>query len=157
MNLSELGAIGEFVGAAAVVASLVYLAVQIRHNTAATRAQIHQARSDQAQDALLFVAASPEFAALLAKVDVDGVPDPDRLEGLSNNERIRFRFYCAATVQRFENMYYQFHRGFLDARTYDRSTKVFGRLIPMWERLGVVDFESEDFRRELERIRVDRT
>jgi len=36
LTLSELGSLGEFVGAVAVVLSLVYLAVQIRQNTRST-------------------------------------------------------------------------------------------------------------------------
>ncbi len=35
MSIMELGALGEFVGAFAVVATLIYLALQIRHNTKA--------------------------------------------------------------------------------------------------------------------------
>lgn len=38
VTLQDLGNIGEFVGAVGVVVSLVYLAVQIRQNTKATRA-----------------------------------------------------------------------------------------------------------------------
>lgn len=153
MTLTEFGAIAEMVGAAAVVASLIYLAVQIRQNTAATRAQIHQARSDQAQDALMFVAGSAEFASLLAKLDVDGAPDPNRLEELSNEERIRFRFYCGAVLQRLENMYYQYQKGFLAPATYCRATKTFGRVIPIWERLGILDVQEGEFRTELDRIK----
>ncbi len=33
MTIMELGAIGEFVGAIGVIATLIYLALQIRHNT----------------------------------------------------------------------------------------------------------------------------
>ena len=42
MSLQDLGNIGEFVGAAAVLVSLVYLALQIRQNTQALRASIQQ-------------------------------------------------------------------------------------------------------------------
>ncbi len=37
MNIMELGAIGELVGGAAVIATLAYLAVQIKQNTTAVR------------------------------------------------------------------------------------------------------------------------
>ena len=40
MDILELGAAGELVGGVAVVASLVYVGLQIRHNTAATRKYI---------------------------------------------------------------------------------------------------------------------
>ena len=46
MSLEDLGNLGEFVGAIGVVVSLVYLAYQIRQNTAAVRASTHQAMID---------------------------------------------------------------------------------------------------------------
>jgi hypothetical protein len=39
MNWEAVGALGEIIGAGAVVLTLVYLAAQIRHNTRATNAQ----------------------------------------------------------------------------------------------------------------------
>ena len=42
MNWDAIGAIGEIVGAMAVVATLVYLATQIRHSYRATRASTYQ-------------------------------------------------------------------------------------------------------------------
>ena len=42
MSLEDLGNIGEFVGAMAVVFSLIYLAIQIRQNTAAVRTASRQ-------------------------------------------------------------------------------------------------------------------
>ncbi|NIU08761.1 hypothetical protein GWN42_09780, partial [candidate division KSB1 bacterium] len=42
MTLTELGAIGEFVGGIAVVLTLVYLAVQIRQSTNSTRSSAYQ-------------------------------------------------------------------------------------------------------------------
>jgi hypothetical protein len=42
MNWDAIGAIGEIVGAIAVLATLIYLAIQIRQNSAIQRAQTHQ-------------------------------------------------------------------------------------------------------------------
>jgi hypothetical protein len=42
MSLEDLGNIGEFVAAAAVIVSLIYLAVQIRQNTKSLRASTFQ-------------------------------------------------------------------------------------------------------------------
>jgi hypothetical protein len=42
MSLEDLGNIGEFVAAVAVVVSLVYVAVQIRQNTRSVRASSYQ-------------------------------------------------------------------------------------------------------------------
>lgn len=46
MTLSELGSIGEFVSGIAVVITLIHLSVQIRQNSATTRADIRQSLAD---------------------------------------------------------------------------------------------------------------
>ena len=50
MNWEALSAIGEIVGAGAVLITLIYLAVQMRQNTASVQASIRQAilQEDQA-------------------------------------------------------------------------------------------------------------
>ncbi len=65
MSIMELGALGEFVGAIAVVATLVYLAIQIRQNTRAMEeskrlalAQTYQMRADALQEMLVRAADS---------------------------------------------------------------------------------------------------
>ncbi len=44
MTIQDLGALGEFLGSIAVLATLVYLALQTRQNTMAIRAQLDGAR-----------------------------------------------------------------------------------------------------------------
>ncbi len=46
MTLSDLGNIGESVGVIAVVVTLIYLAVQIRQNSATARAHIRQSLAE---------------------------------------------------------------------------------------------------------------
>ena len=45
MDIMELGAIGELVGGVAVIASLIYVGLQLRQNTSATRAASLAARA----------------------------------------------------------------------------------------------------------------
>lgn len=47
MNIMELGALGEFVGSIGVIATLIYLALQIRQNTQMPR---RQAQREQSSD-----------------------------------------------------------------------------------------------------------
>ena len=42
MTLTELGALGEFVGGIAVLVTLIYLVVQLRQNTTTTRSSAYQ-------------------------------------------------------------------------------------------------------------------
>jgi len=136
------------VGAFAVVVSLAYLAIQIRQNTKAARAQIHQSRSDQAQDFFLFGAGSREFAEIWAKVD----NDPEKLSALDDAERIQLQFWTVAERQRVQNMFFQMKTGFLSPELYMNQEKVIRRRIPLWDALGMLDLDDE-FSRELERIR----
>jgi hypothetical protein len=53
MSLSDLAALGSFIGALAVVASLIYLGLQVHQNSKHTRALIQQGRSDRAVTLLL--------------------------------------------------------------------------------------------------------
>ena len=64
MNWEALGAIGEIVGAVAVVLTLGYLAVQIRQNTRATRAATSSAAAAAARDISGAVARDAELANL---------------------------------------------------------------------------------------------
>lgn len=59
MNWEAVGAVGEIVGAAAVVVTLVYLAGQVRQATRATQAASFQAASALEQEFLLAVGQDP--------------------------------------------------------------------------------------------------
>lgn len=130
------------------VATLFYLANQLHQNTKATTAQIHQSRSDQAQEFFLFTAGSREFAELYAKVDNDA----KKLPALDDAERVQFRFWCVAERQRMSNMFFQMKAGFLSPELYRSQNKVIVRRIPLWEALGILESDDE-FGRDLERIR----
>ena len=56
MTLEDLGNLGEFLGAIGVIASLVYLAVQIRQNTRAVNSNTSQAITDSRVE---FLASNP--------------------------------------------------------------------------------------------------
>ena len=72
MTLMELGALGEFLGAIGVIATLAYLAVQIRQNTRAMQegrrlalAQTYQMRADALQEMMVAAANSENQQYLL--------------------------------------------------------------------------------------------
>lgn len=81
MSIVELGALGEFVGAVAVVATLGYLAVQVRLSSKSTRSNaIAQAASDHLATMRL-LAGNPVLASALDKVqrgDSLDQPEPTR-------------------------------------------------------------------------------
>ena len=95
MTLSDLGSLGEAIGGVAVLISLIYLAVQIRHNTKATRASTVLGLTNAWQDYLL-QAMEPATAQLLEA----GVQDP---EGMSQNDSLRFYLLTRVIFRHSQN------------------------------------------------------
>ena len=79
-----LGNLGEFFGAIAVFATLVYLAVQIRQNTKAQRSAAYDSSIRNFMDIRHAIFESSEVSAIYA----NGSNDPD---GLSEKELLRYR------------------------------------------------------------------
>ena len=107
-----LGNYGEFFGAIAVVATLGYLAVQIRQNTRSldedrrhSIAQAAQQRTDLGVR-LLLAGAESTFADALRR----GRESDDLAPEFAGSARS----YYGAYMRHVENLYYQFLEGFLD-------------------------------------------
>ena len=65
MSIQDLGALGELLAALATIATLIYLAMQIRANTRATSAQSRHAISDFARNIAEFRAANADRIAVI--------------------------------------------------------------------------------------------
>ena len=146
MDIMELGALGEFLGAIGVMATLIYLAVQIKQNTHSMNesrklalAQTYQMRADALQSMLVQSAASTTIGPLLVKLTSLGYPtDPGALERISREERGVFKQWQIAQKTHWDNMYYQYQQGFLDPEYYEDEFKVrVRRLAPTWNALGL--------------------
>lgn len=145
MTLNEFGAIGEIVGAFGVIASLIYLSVQIRQNTHAmdegrrlALAQTYQMRADALQQ-MLVTAAHSEIGAIIFKLTEDGYPeDVTALDRLSAEERVRFRMWQIAQQTHWDNLHFQYQQGFLDEEYFNDSFRERTvRLAPVWRALGI--------------------
>jgi hypothetical protein len=146
MSILELGALGEFLGSIGVIATLVYLSVQIRQNTRSMEeskklalAQTYQLRSDALQMMLVRAADSEHIAPVIGKLTDAGYPeDVGALERLSKVERQRFRLWQIAQETHWDNMFYQYQQGFIDEEYYrDSFRKRVRRLAPTWRALRV--------------------
>lgn len=98
MTLQDLGNIGEFVAAIGVIASLVYLAVQIRQNTNSVRLQVQQTMKRDSWDLRRSVIENPEVADLFAKAIAD-------FDSLSASERIRINMSCASVFEHLQHLF----------------------------------------------------
>ncbi len=160
MTIMELGALGEFIGAIAVVATLAYLAIQIRQNTHTMQegrrlalAQTYQMRADALQQMLVQASESEYISPIIAKLTQAGYPvSVASLEVLTPEERGRFRQWQIAQQTHWDNMYYQYQCGFLDDEYYRDSFRVrVRRLAPIWKALGITG-NRKSFAEEIELI-----
>ena len=163
MSIIELGALGEFLGSIGVIATLIYLAIQIRQNTHSldegrklAAAQAYQARADMTQEAIIKAADSPYSAQIFLKLGTDsttGVALPEGLERLTAEEQWRLYRYSLANFIRNDNTHYQYQQGFIDREYYESVLQGLIRMhAPMWKELGLFRNARPSFREEVERI-----
>jgi len=163
MSLQDWGAIGELLGAIAVVVTLIYLAKQIRLHTAAmeeTRklalAQTYEMRSDALQEMVVRAADSEHIGPIIVKLTQNGYPENvGALDALSPEERGRFRLWQIAQQSHWDNMFFQYQQGFLDREYYEDAFKErVRRLAPTWRALGLTGGRRSFFE-ELARLEAE--
>jgi hypothetical protein len=107
MNWEAIGAIGEVVGAAGVIASLMYLAVQIRQNTKSVRRASARQSSEKNAVALRGLA---DYSDLFSG-DHMGL---DRIAELNPSERTRFNMVMGMWMQAKEQDFADVREGILE-------------------------------------------
>ena len=110
MNIMELGAIGELVGGAAVLATLLYLALQVRQGTRVARSQIHQESSRMSSELLIHT--DRVVLDLVAKAS----HEPERL---SESDWRVLRVQLVSVTNYYETLYYAWERGEVDADLWE--------------------------------------
>lgn len=106
MNWEQAGALGEIIGAVAVVLSLVYLARQIHIQNQESRATaVHQVIEGYRSSVSELL--DPD----MAEIWVLGIEDFNQL---STPRRLRFVVYLTVTLRSFENAYFQWRQGRLE-------------------------------------------
>lgn len=76
MNWDAIGAIGEILGAIAVIGTLIYLAAQVRQNIASVKTATYESMMAGVTDINLAVAGNPEVASIMLRASAD----PDSLD-----------------------------------------------------------------------------
>jgi hypothetical protein len=120
-TVADLGSIGEFVGAIATIATLAYLAVQIRHNSRVVKAQTRANIGTATSDIILREAENLEIVRALAKVEAG--------EDLSREETLQLRMVATATFRHWENVYYQYRQGLYDSGEFEAHRQTWRRLV----------------------------
>ena len=113
LTLQDLGNIGELVGAIGVIASLVYLAIQIRQNTAQMEQSSRSLRAAAYQDLLHHLA---NVTLTTVDSEVAELLDNGRQDysALSRVDQSRWRAIIHSFFRNYENAYYQHREGLID-------------------------------------------
>ncbi len=107
MNWQAIGAVGEVLGALGVIATLGYLAVQIRQNTRSVRASSYHAVVTNLSN----LAAAMGRDAPVTDLFVRGQSD---LQALNPTEQRQFALLVTSVFRSFEDIFYQFNQNMFD-------------------------------------------
>lgn len=111
MTLSDLGDLGDFLGGIGVIATLVYLAIQIRGNTRAVRS----ASLDSAYAAHMEFQRAVWSDSELNRLWFDGLRGESQL---SDTDRDRFLFMLISCARLWEGAYFKVHEGSLESKAW---------------------------------------
>ena len=118
MNLDDLGNIGDFLGAIAVLVTLVYLAIQVRQSSATTRAQTRQSLADSQINYLNSRVTDPFLRAASFKMHAG--------EELDAAEAYAVRVHIIAHIRLFENYFAQYVLGTMNQEDWRAMRDVIG-------------------------------
>ena len=149
MSWEALGALGELVGAAAVVVSLVYLAMQVRAGARATQAETEMEAARMWSEFHARVAHSPDMTRIW---DL-GHTDPS---AMSDRERQRFVWLVAEYFFLVEGLFKQQQRGFLSTGTWSAHERTLAgvlenEIVREWWSSGVSPY-GDAFRQHVDRL-----
>jgi hypothetical protein len=114
-----LGSFGEFVGAIAVVATLVYLSVQIRQHTKQVASTYTQAMWERTDNRMMLTASNADFAALIAKA----LEEPE--SSLTGGEALQVHCYIASWFGDLEDVYRQHALGAVEDYALENRVRNF--------------------------------
>jgi hypothetical protein len=119
MNWQAIGAMGEVVGGLAVVLSVLYLAIQVRHNTAEMRAAASESITENLRQWLLPMIQDPQ-ASRIFRLGAEG------WEGFDADDKARFFHMMFVWLKNIEAAHYQYTRGRLDPQMWEGWQTVIG-------------------------------
>ena len=123
VEIMELGAIGELVGGVAVIASLIFVGLQVRQNTQTMRSQTQFESARHWSTEISRVAYSPDMARIVRLGSTD-------IDALSPEERERFcPWFVAKQFFMIEAFFYQYQQGIMPPETWRPHERILAGLL----------------------------
>ena len=149
MNWDAVGAIGEVLGSLAVIGSIFYLALQVRHAAGVAAANAQQSVAQMSIDTLV-ATLDPQILSKASKKATTG-------EELDPEELSNYKRWVWSRMRVAENAYYQYRQGLLDFDVwFGHSASILSHVGPgsvagpYWMRVSLA--YSSCFSEEVERI-----
>lgn len=114
MTIQEWGSVGELLAAIATLATLVYLARQIRANTRTMESNADRAMFEMSAETAIAIGTNKDSASVFRR----GLTNPDSLDP---DERLQFNFLFSTLVSQAQASLRDLRRGVSDD-TYDRTS-----------------------------------
>lgn len=128
MNWDAFGAVSDALGVAVVVASVWYLAIQVRKQTDEARMTATRELARDWNEIIADLTRDPEFLKLYRKAIID-------IEGLADDDRLRVSFFFNRTFRTFEQHFLHLSREAIETPYID---SVNGRMLELMTFPGVV-------------------
>jgi hypothetical protein len=112
MTIQDWGALGELIGGIAIIISLIYVGLQIRQNTNATKMSSAHSYLDTQNGYVGLINQSGTLAEILSK----GASDLNNLQG---GEVIQFSAFHDQSFSSFQTFYIEWQDGVLDNRLWE--------------------------------------
>jgi len=117
MNWEAIGSVGEVLGAIGVIATLAYLAVQVRQNTQVMKAQTRDSITNKQLDYYSSIyendgSSESYFAAVSKEFDISDQAVVDEL--FQDKEFQRFALIVLGNFRLWENEWYQYQQGLFE-------------------------------------------
>ena len=147
MTLEDIANIGELIGGVGVLVSLIYLAIQVRQNTLAQRAESRLAATRSWTEWYILGAQDPEIVRIMN----EGFLNPSEL---TSTDRARFLWIFGTIASKMEEMYSQHKVGLIDDSLWNKYRGTLAAYLenPVakeWWDSGAAPF-SDDFRLSIE-------
>jgi len=110
MRTSYLRAVGEVLAVVSVVGSLIFVGLQLRQSTIASRAAAYQQLGVATASVWFQVAANRDLSDAAMRVDAR----PEELSSLSDSDRDLVKSFVVGILRLYETVYLQVEQGLLD-------------------------------------------
>ena len=107
MNIESMANYADVLGGAAVIVSLIYVGIQIRRNAKSSQSQANQSAHESLAVVSLEASKDLEFSKFIRRGMI-------AFDEFSEDEQFRFVMLMTTTFRRYENIFYQYKRGFLE-------------------------------------------